>query len=228
MGMKYIFTAVLLLILAAPASGQDFKMRALATLERGGIKFYEQADELAGISSCLKATLSKFEIIGYFIEARKTVWIRQQFETFLWVVPAVLAFGLDGERYDDGGNRGTVRAYSEALPRGGCFKSPRALKDDLIGLDNFLAIYEASNRDLLEQEELVSGDESYRHHLKDRVNAIQLVRSVIGAPPLITNVEELDEAIKEFGLVDGDLVNFNGTVMEIDWPELGEAPEGDQ
>jgi hypothetical protein len=41
-------------------------------------------------------------------------------------------------------------------------------------------------------------------------------------------VEELDEAIKEFGLVDGDLVNFNGTVMEIDWPELGEAPEGDQ
>ena len=219
--MKRTFAAVLFILVAAPANGQDYEMRELAHFERNGIKFYEHADKLAGIPSCLRAALYQLEPFGRFIDAHDILRMRWAFEDFLKHSSVLIPFAwgdpYGADPYEEAKRSG--RNVFEALSRsrGGCFTAPDAVESGLAGLDSFLADIEASLRKRLwrSRDDLTEVGEDYRHRLEYRLKAIQQVRRVIGVPPLVTSEEELRAVVRERGLTPGDKVNWRGKVLPI-------------
>ena len=205
---------------APELDGSISPVKATEAIERTGIRFYDLADQLTGVFSGAQAIAAGTEPFGRFFQSAEVVQVRQSFA----MIGNTLAFAFrEGERFADAERQELLSKLSAV--KGGFFKPPQELQNEMIGLDNLLEVTDAHYRDAIATEGELSGERL--RDMKDRLSAIQLARRVMGVPPLVTTEEELFRVIRERGLKPGDKVSWKGQILELGPTASGETGEAE-
>lgn len=207
---------------AASVNGDAAPDAVVAEMEKRNIRFFDMAYQLAGPWSTIQNAGTSNVLTSWLINAPEVVTVRQSWDLFKIFVTASLKtterFGAV-ERQD-------IIDRLDAIS-GGFFKSPDAVQDGMVGLDDILAVREAALEQDLDNPGEMSGKE--RKDALQTLNAIQTVRKILNVPPRANSREELLQVIKERGLKPGDLVNYAGTFVPISGApkKSGEAENGE-
>jgi hypothetical protein len=190
---------------------------ALEAVDTAGINFFDLAELITGPVSGVEQSVSEIPWVGQYFQAAE---VRQARQAFNLLKPAVAAVLRRTDRYGDA-ERKDISARLDNLDSH-FLTEPQAMRNDMIGLDNWLAGEEQYYSETIEKEGEVSG-QRYRD-LQDQLNAIKFIRKVLGVPPTINSEEEYHEMVRERGLKPGDKVIWGPTNEVVEIAPLG----GDQ
>lgn len=164
---------------------------------------FELADLVTGPGPVVQGVGARIPLIGGLVEDPQVTQARGYLPVLVRDLVRVLQ---NNPRFAEGERK---QITQDVQLEGSFFDRPERFRDNLIGMDDALALRQQNAVRTL-QEGAVSRDE-YRHTL-NVFNAIVKFREALGVPPLVTKPED----IQALGLKSGDLVRTpDGTVRPV-------------
>jgi hypothetical protein len=175
------------------------------------ITLFDTADLLTGPASSIQQGLSGTAFIGQFVRAPEVRKARRFLESFKQDFVRILQ---NNPRYPVSEREAILQSLNLESSFMG---EPLAFQDDLIGLDDFLAVREENARATVENG-TVGRDE--REQALNVLNAIGRARMIIGAPPRMESREDVEIAIAQGRLAPGKLFRVpDGRILRVPNPQ---------
>lgn len=178
-----------------PQPNEDPEARPNSTLRRqhsNGIRFFQAVDLLSGPISGIKEFGFGIPFIGELIpEGSNIALYRQEFELFKVATVSALR---RTERFADAERQYLIGVVLERL-QSSIVQNPEEMAMALVGLDDAMAGEIAWAQETLADPNSLS--RQTRAGVQDRMEQSQFIRSLIGAPPVISTTGEAAQAWQE-------------------------------